>query len=218
MKYLRKFATEAEVFMTKTPNAVLVEDTKKVLYNIDSSGVYIQHIDGTLYRREDWIGKGFAQSEANGVAVIAEECAFVVATIKGSAEWADTPALVEGLPSLNNELAKKDFEGAKNTSLILAAGYETSAAKNCNDYIFPNGTRGYLPSLGELIVVERYSGKIDTALSTIGGSAFSSNYFWSSTQASASQAYLYSISGNKIYNFNKNASGYYYKPFAPLNL
>lgn len=218
MKYLRKFATEAEVFMTKTPNAVLAEDTKKVLYNVNNSGVYIQHIDGKLYKKADWTANGFASSEANGVAVIAEKCMFVVAKeARGATSWSDTAGLVEGLPELSEEEAKGDYAGENNTHLILGA-YESSAAKLCNDYIFPNGTRGYLPALGELIVAANNRTSIDAALEVIGGAKVSSSTYWSSTQVSANQAYMYNFYKRSISAFNKTSEGYYYKAFGPLNL
>ena len=48
MKYLRKFATKADMADLEQPNVVLIGDTEKVLYNakIYANGVYNKHIDG----------------------------------------------------------------------------------------------------------------------------------------------------------------------------
>ena len=213
MKYLRKFSTETDVAMDIFPNVVLVEDTKKVLYNVAPIGVFIQHIDGSLHTMEAWTAAGFSNDEANGVAVNAKEAGFVIAkNLLGTNAWSsNTSDLLEGiLTTTNSTEAKKDFAGAANTAIIVAAS-TSGAAVDCNNYTFPNGAKGYLPASGELYVAYNNKASIDAAMTLIGGSGLSSNFYWSSTQYSATSAwYLYwSPSGmsddNKANSFSVRA-------------
>lgn len=206
MKYLRKFATEAEVFMAKTPNAVLVEDTKKVLYNIDSSGAYIQHIDGKLYRPEDWTANAFDSSAANGVALVTEDCSFVIAKADlPKLYWANSSKLVEGIgTATEKETALKDFAGLQNTQKISELGAENNAAYSCSQYIFPNGANGYLPALGELGAIKANRTKINTALNACGGTSLDLyGIYWSSTQYDKSSAWTWTVNGGSISYYSK---------------
>lgn len=209
MKYLKKFDTEGEVFMVNMPNVVLVGDTNKVLYNVDSTGVYIQHIDGSLYSKDVWSTKGFANTEANGVAVVDKDAAFVVALKNAGSyiKWSQYTELVDGIfTTTNNAEAITDYEGLKNTDLIAANDTE-SAAYKCKTYEFPNGKKGYLPSAGEFKVLGRYASEVDEVLSLVGGSIICSSgssayVYWASTQASATQAWILYAYPSKSYSFN----------------
>lgn len=191
MKYLKEFATESDVIMSVLPNVVLVSDTGKVLYNVQPSGVYIQHIDGELYTTDEWTARGFSNEEANGVAVGQGDISFVVSKEKGvSLQWcSDTENAVEGLAVISNAAdAEKDYNGVANTALI--AGIDTSGAANyCANYTFPNGAKGYLPALGEVAILYANEQAVRKALALIGGDL--DNTLWSSTQGSANSAWLY---------------------------
>lgn len=209
MKYLKKFATEADVLMADTPNVVLAEDTKKVLYNIKSNGAYIQHIDGNLYTKAAWVKGGFAKAQANGVAVISDKASFVIALsfITEQKAWSsDSISLVDGiLTTEDSSKAQTDYNGKDNTDKIVLTDI-SEAAYCCANYIFPNGKKGYLPSLGELALAYNYKDKIDEALLAIGvqsSDRLSGNYIWSSTQYSADKAwYIYWAIG-QIIKFSK---------------
>lgn len=201
MKYLKKFATQNDVLMTAKPNAVYVEDTKSVLYNV-YGGVFIQHIDGRLFTTEAWSAEGFSNDEANGVAVLADEASFVIAkTYAGRFSWSsNTNSKIEGVTTAaTEELAKQDFNGQANTALIPGG-----AAAACVAYIFPNGKAGYLPSFGEWDIVYKNKAKVSSALSLIGASILRT-YAWSSTQKDASSAWNYTLSSGSGLAFSKNA-------------
>lgn len=224
MKYLRKFETEADVLIPVVPNVVLVEDTDSVLYNVDSSGVYIQHINGALYTTDEWTAGGFTSDLANGVAVIDAACYFVIAkenAYTDSLEWSNIQgsAISGVMITTDNATAMSDYAGAKNTELIAAAGAATSgAAYVCANYTFPNGATGYLPALGEWVVARKYRSAIDTAITLIEGDAIYTNInYWSSTQYSAVMAWTYNWGTNTRRNFNKSSSGYP-RAFATLEL
>lgn len=191
MKYLRKFETEADVNMSIMPNVVLAEDTGKIVYNA-LNGVFIQHIDGTLYTTDEWTAKGFANDQANGVAVGNGVVRFVVAkdNISTSINWAsDTSTLVEGvLATTDRNASYKDFDGARNTRRILSID-KSQAAYLCANHIFPNGNKGYLPAVGEINMANSSFHNVNNALQLIGGTALSSVYLWSSTQYNATTAW-----------------------------
>lgn len=193
MKYLKEFATESDVIMSVLPNVVLVSDTGKVLYNVQPSGVYIQHIDGELYTTDEWTARGFSNEDANGVAVGQGDISFVVSKEKSVSllRWcSDTENAVEGLAVISNAAdAEKDYNGVANTALI--AGIDTSEAANyCANYTFPNGAKGYLPALGEVAILYANEQAVNKALALIGGVSLDTTQ-WSSTQISAVGAWLY---------------------------
>lgn len=194
MKYLRKFETEADALMFVKPNVVLVEDTGAVLYNVDSSGVYIQHIDGTLYTTDEWTAGGFTSDLANGVAVGDTACSFVIAKTDAydrTIKWgSNTSSAISGVMlTSDSATAKTDYAGASNTELIAAT---SGAAYECANYAFPNGATGYLPALGEWAVAYANKSAINAAMALIEGTAISDAYYWSSTQLAANFAWFLS--------------------------
>lgn len=153
--------------------------------------IYIQHIDGSLHTSAGWSQRGFSQSDANGVAVISENVSFVIGKNDiGKIAWSSDGGMVEGMNSYTEEQATVDFNGKGNTELMLSTD-ESGAAHACDSFIFPNGKKGYLPALGELLIVSKLISHIESILITIGGSKFSSDasLYWSSSQASESNAW-----------------------------
>lgn len=188
--------------MLVKPNVVLVGDTGSVLYNVDSSGVYIQHIDGTLYTTDKWTAGGFTSDLANGVAVVDTACSFVIAKEDAydNIDWgSDRSSAISGVMLTGDGgIAKTDYAGAINTELIAAT---SGAAYQCANYAFPNGATGYLPALGEWAVAYKNKTAIDAAMTLIGGTAILEDTYWSSTQHSAKQAWtLYWRYGGTSYS------------------
>lgn len=186
MKYLKKFATEADVNMSVTPNVVLAEDTGKIVYNA-LNGVFIQHIDGSLYTTDEWTAGGFTNDQANGVAVGEGAVKFVIAKgdVSTSMKWTSIYAttFIDGaFIADSKETAQTDYAGALNTVVISDADSESAAAA-CKNYAFPNGKNGYLAAAGEWSVVNENRSNINSALTLIGGTSFT-NYatYCSSTQ------------------------------------
>ena len=173
MEYLRKFETKADINIDVKPNVILVGDTGKVVYN-SFKGVFIQHIDGTLYTTDEWTAQGFASDQANGVAVGNGVVKFVVAKTYGSSlKWSsDTINAIEGIMLTDDStVARTDYDGVMNTMRMPRLD-ENNAACYCLDYVFPNGKKGYLPSAGEMSVANGYSTSIDNAMNLIGGYKF----------------------------------------------
>lgn len=186
MKYLRKFETEADVQMFVHPNIVLIADTCKVRYNVPlPNGVYIQHVDGRILSTEAWLAEGFANAEANGVVVKDSMAIFV---ISGDAIFHGNQKPVDKYDNIvstsDSDTAKADFNGLSNTNIAFEGSEgQNYIVSSCINYTFPNGQKGYLPSLGELAVMYTYKEDIISALSVI-NSQTNINFtsLWSSTQ------------------------------------
>lgn len=215
MKYLKKFATEADVNMSVIPNVVLVGDTGRVIYNV-FNGVYIQHIDGTLYTTNEWTAGGFTNDQANGVAVGSGAAKFVIAKIGRNMAWSsDTSNAIEGvlLTTVVAE-AEADTDGKDNTEKILATD-TGGAVYFCANYEFPNGKMGYMPALGELKQAFQLKRDISDALALIGGDALT--LVWASTQYSNDQSWL--TSGATTYSATYSDKDYKFgqaRPFTTL--
>lgn len=83
MKYLNKFETNESYDSVKKvahkSYVSLVSDSDTVVYDKNlNEGVFIQHIDGTLYTTDEWAAGEFVADDANGVAVVDKKCSFVV--------------------------------------------------------------------------------------------------------------------------------------------
>lgn len=193
MKYLKKIKSLSErYFVIDKPNLVLLDATKKVLYNIDVGNVFIQHIDGRLFSVDEWNANGFSTDVANGAAVIDSRASFVVAKedIGEKLVWSTEAVLIDGVSiGINN------YSGLEDTEILVASGI-CPAAEACNNYIFPDGSKGYLASAGEWKVFNDYLEELIEVFNVIGGyninSPHTSRYYWSSTQNTESYALQYS--------------------------
>lgn len=221
MKYLRKFETETDVKVSSNPNVVLIGDTGEILYNVEvSNGAYIQHIDGTIYTADEWTMFNFGNDLANGVAVIKDNVKFVISKTTAStySEWAsNTSVLYSSVVTTTLEsTAKTDYAGLANTE----AGITRDTGKAfyvCANYTFPNGQKGYLPALGEWMIVVEYLEEIEALLSQIGGTSLSS-YSWSSTQYSSSQAWDTMLRAETPYRYSTKDKGRVARAFTTLEL
>lgn len=175
-------------------------------------GVYIQAVDGKLYTADGWD----SSMEANGVAVVDKRCSFVIAKQQYEGlKWTPTQFLVEGIYT-NPSTATADFGGQLNTGKIVEqAGDGEYAAKACHDYIFPDGTNGYMPACGELDVMFDHIDDVDLCMEAAGGSPITSSEYWSSSQVNANAAFTASRGG---YRGGEAKSRTYYPtlPFKPI--
>ena len=159
------------------------------------AGLYIQHVNGSLYTEEEWTNGGYSNSEANGVAVISTDMdSFVVAKEEASSSnlsWGGYGKEIQGVEiASSSSVAIARFNGFNNTSKIVEqlADYTDSkgitgapAAEACLSYVFPNGKSGYLPELGELYHLYSNRTQLSNIFSLIGGTDFSQSYYWSSS-------------------------------------
>lgn len=147
------------------------------------NGVYIQDTDGVLWQKAAWDGS----ATPNGVAVVADECRFVIAmeertyTMIGDSQYSNNLTL----PRYNSYSdAVTDYNGYSNTSSIVSTfGYASNlAAYYCKSYTFPNGSTGYLGSAGEWNVAINNQWHITNCMGTVSGKAFNNYFYWTSTR------------------------------------
>lgn len=192
------------------------------------AGVYIQHVNGALYTKSEWTAGGYANSDANGVAILSETLpAFVIAkenasssTIRWGSYGKTVPDIVTATSSATAVL---DYDGAGNTPKIIEYlagtndGYVDGApaAEACAAFTFPNGKKGYLPALGEWQGAYNNKTAVVSAMSLIGGTAIKSDYYWSSTQYSSLYSWTLSWRYGSLYTSYKYSIGYV-RAFAAL--
>lgn len=221
MIYLKDFATKAEydAFVESgqmvKPNVSVIAEDFSVKYNkYIPLGVYIQHINNTLFTEAQWREAGFSGNLANGVAVVTNEVAFVIAKNRFQSNWTEKAEEIDGIPSISDRAtALKDMRGVVNTAEILKEFGESGAAYLCANYTFPNGAKGYLPALGELKTMVDMAG-VSSAMELIGGVDIAGS-IWSSTQQNYRNAW-YVYTPTELYDGSIKSSVNYVRPFAKL--
>ena len=183
---MSEYATASQTFVPKIggSRSVALELLHLVV------GVWIYDTDNNLTTADDWNTAN--NSKAVGVAVITDNCAFVLAPediVSSGVYWASDKSLLSDVVTTTNATdAKKDYAGQANTAAMLAVN---PIAKACNDYTFKNGKTGYLMSCGEAQALLDNKDAVVEALSKIGGTSITSSY-WTSTQYSSNYAwYMY---------------------------
>ncbi len=93
---------------------------------IINKGIYIQHVDGGLYTKENWSNKGYSNDLCNGIALVDKVC-FVIATeYIGTFSWGKD-GRVDNVFAQNSsymKTVKKDYWGRENQNAYLE--YDTS--------------------------------------------------------------------------------------------
>jgi len=158
-----------------------------------------------------------------------------------AAEWLEGPSntkkvliVGEPLPNSNWTLpayqlttvpppgAENRFFGAGNTAAITTqAGVGSYAAADCENLVVDGFTDWYLPSIGELTMVIRSlpminKSRIASSLSPITMIGLTPFSYWSSTEASASNAYIVSFVG--IYTSTVSSSKNGFNPILPVRI
>lgn len=147
--------------------------------------VYIQDVEGRLWRHEDWDGS----VKPNAVAVITDKCKFLVALTDASPSVKSMNCEHYHMDEKAFELiseaddAKLDYDGLSNTEkFVKLKSSNDYAAGWCRHFMLPDGiTRCYLPSLGELNTVYQHMSAVSSALSACGGKPLNMDRYWSST-------------------------------------
>ena len=193
--------------------------TVTVTYATITNGVYIYDNTGNLTTVENWNTSN--NSSAIGVAVISDNCSFVIEKTVAYAikEWGRRGITISGLSS---EI-KTDYAGESNTTKIIdKLGSRAEAANYCRGKSCTvNGTTlyGYLGALGEWVTAYNNKSSIDSAFSKIGGVGITtSTSHWTSTQSSVDPSYdAMRLHWSNGYYVNESKDfGYYVRAFYPL--
>ena len=150
---------------------------------------------------------------ADGVLVMDGDKFIVVAPTEATLKWSSSDVNGGGTTTSDRVTAFADFNGKQNTASQVAHN-ECSGASYapgyCHSYsrVNANGkglTAGkwWLPSVGELMIIYANMKKINYALSLISGSSqLVENWYWSSTEASASNAWNLNLNDGGAGNWN----------------
>ena len=192
-------------------------------------GVFIYDTNGNLTKPEEW---DTANNDlAVGVAVIDENCSFVIGKTQSNSEihWSDKlyRILVSGISTTpyNNEV-NIDYKGESNSSIVrgLTSGETNAFNWAYSNTITVNGTTlyGYIGAGGEWWTAYNNKSSIDSALSKIGGTAINiSGYYWASTQHSETGAWEIALNtGNfssSTKNSNRHARAFYHLDYPQIN-
>lgn len=182
-------------------------------------GIFILDTDGNLVKRADWNTGN--NSKAVGVAVLSDNCKFVISTTENSSniQWGGYGTTISNIVTTTDAAtAKKDYLGSGNTDKIIAqlGSGNAPAADYCRGVTFKHGKKGYLGSLGEWQEAYNNKAEIDACMSLIGGTAINTSYYhWTSTQYSSYDSWLLYWSGGSVDYYDKNY-GYRVRPFAAL--
>ena len=204
---------EAIPITVSTGNGGTVETTLNYVEKVD---IYIQHINGTLYSTDEWSSGGYANGDANGVAVVSASTSFVIAKADAKSStvaWGGyKKTITDIVTSPSSATAVLDFDGEGNTTKIIEqlTGYTDEqgfvgapAAEACAAYVFPNGKTGYMGALGQWQAAYNNQTAVNSAMSLIGGTAISYSNYWSSTQYSTYYAWDLSWVNGKPRNLAK---------------
>ena len=191
-------------------------------------GVFIYDTNGNLTKPEEW---DTANNDlAVGVAVIDENCSFVIGKTQSNSGIAWSSQLYETAVSgivttTYSSAAKVDYAGEANSSIVRGL---TSGETNAFNWAYSNTITvnrttlyGYLGALGEWQTAYNNKSSIDSALSKIGGTAIETSYRWTSTQNSSDLAWgltwndCYVASGGKIGNYSVRA--FYHLDYPQIN-
>ena len=154
-------------------------------------GVFIYDTNGNLTKPEEWDTAN--NDSAVGVAVIDENCSFVIDKVGTSSkyEWGGKGITIYGImTSTNSYTAMLNYTGETNTTKIrnqLGSGNAPAADYCRGRSCTVNGTTlyGYLGAFGEWWTAYNNKSSIESALSTIGGTDMGTKSYLNSTQYSS---------------------------------
>lgn len=147
---------------------------------------------------------------ADGVLVMDGDKFIVVAPTEATLKWSSSDVSGGGTTTSDRVTAFADFNGKQNTASQIThneCSGTSYAPGYCHSYSRANANgkgltagKWWLPSMGELMVIYANMKKINYALSLISGaSQLVEDAYWSSTEASASSAWLLYLNVGSAY-------------------
>lgn len=202
--------------------------TVTVTYTKIANGIYICDNTGALTAVGSWDTSN--NSSAVGVAVISDNCSFVIGKTQDNGADIDWSHKLYGtevsgiLTTTDSSIAKTDYAGEANSAIVrgLTSGETNAFNWAYGNTITVNGTTlyGYIGAVGEWQTAYNNKSSIDSALSTIGGTAINTTtyYYWTSTQRSSTFAMTFNWNNGSISYDSKsgNDSLYDARAFYPL--
>lgn len=168
-------------------------------------GVFIQTLDGWLYP----VGKWANQKIPNGVAVITDNCSFVIAledASPGYCVWGTRSNIAGVNNSDTKNTVKTYYNGEAETASIITNASNSTAATYCSNFTFPNGQSGYMGAGGEWWTALTHKAEIIVAMKACGGVALSKDYWCTTEQVGSNRAWAADWESVDLTNYNKSAS------------
>ena len=143
---------------------------------------------------------------------VSRKLAIALEESSSSLKWVSSQVDIPGLTNYSRGSQTNDYNGKSNTSLIIAHGnsngYETPAADYCYNYSTTGTNRGdwYLPAGGELYLIYQNKTTLNNSLSKVGGTQLITNWYWSSSEYSSSNAWLLGFGYGSWYYYYKSTS------------
>lgn len=215
MNNIRLFQTQSEFDNSSKvyPQITYVEENGiikvgKISDTIKKDGVYILEKNGTCTPQSTWNGN---KENTVGVAIVKGQFKFVIAKENLAPDivvWGTYGKLIDGIMTTTDmSIAITDNSGASNTDKIITQDSPACvAAIKCSEYVFPNGVKGYLGTVGEWYAAYSYKADVNSAMTKIGGVSINEYWYWSSTQYSSSRAWELPWSNGYV---NYNRKDYY---------
>ncbi len=208
--------------MTKITRANLLSSLLNG-YNVAqmNTGVFIVYESATTHMRFRSPERYPSSYDPIGILLVSGSVNLIISLDEPSADtmnWNSATGLCDTAVSATKS-AVQDFSGKSKTATIMASSnYESSnpssyAVGYCHNYSKFSTYGGYglaagtwwLPSLGELLLIYANIASINNALTKAGGTALSTSAYWSSTEASATNAYAMYFSDGTMSGNNKSS-------------
>lgn len=182
------------VSVTETIDITAVWSKGKTLFiddvdRLDEEHVLIVGSNGTLYDETEWDASGLLLASCEGIAVSDGTNRFIIAPSLAN----DSEKCRWGAWSWSVDVgdSEDDYDGEGNTAEIISVvanesdGYFLEspycAAGVAEAFVFASGATGYLPALGEMLLVETYLQEIEDMLSVVGGLSLDGYTYWTSS-------------------------------------
>ena len=196
--------------------------------NVQMDGVFIMtHRKSDdfpiMYKPHKWTAQQSAGEIADGVVIVEGGKILVVAPTDGAMTWSSAAVSGGGTTTSDRVTAMNDWNGKSNTAAQITHAECSSNAYApgfCNQYsrVNANGrglTAGkwWLPSLGEMMMIYANMTKVNYALSLISGATpLQETAYWTSTESSATSAWILNLSNGNAFNGAKASTTYRVRP------
>lgn len=190
--------------------------------NVQMDGIFIMYHRKSdnyplMVKPHKWPSLQSGGEIADGVVVVEGGKMLVVAPTETALTWSSAAVSGGGTTTTDRLTAMNDWAGKANTT-AQAAKAECSSASYapgfCNLYSRTNANgygltagKWWLPSLGEMLMIYANMTKINYALSLItGATQLQENWYWTSTECSATRAWYLTLGSGYVNNYRTKAS------------
>lgn len=158
-------------------------------------GVYLVYADGAPVLFEDGvsdenvIGVGLKMGDKSIIVALEDEANGKEITLTAASDKTNYDGYISSYREIN-----KDWSGKKNTEHLKGIGLNEKIDLN-DDW--------YIPSMAELRFIHLFISEINEALQYVGGAPLSFDWYWTSTEGSATNAWFLYLGGGDASSYSK---------------